>query len=56
MVGRTLSAVTLQRGAISDNFLRIELNHDYPANELRNIKIGAVSPVGLREASPLLVL
>ena len=56
MLGRTLSAVTLESGALSGNYLRIELARPRPANELIDIRIGALTDAGLRETSPLQVL
>lgn len=56
MVGKTLSVVTLDKDALSDNFLKVELNWKAQPNELRRVKIGAVTEVGLREANPLTVL
>jgi threonylcarbamoyladenosine tRNA methylthiotransferase MtaB len=56
MVGRTLSAVTLTEGALSDNFLKVELSTSRLANQLVELRIGAVTASGLREYSPLAVL
>jgi threonylcarbamoyladenosine tRNA methylthiotransferase MtaB len=56
MVGRTLSVVTLADGALSDNFLKVDLATPRAANQLIDVKIGSVSPGGLREHSPLAVL
>ena len=56
MLGRTLSAVTLEQGALSGNYLKIELAEARPANQLIDVEIGAVSESGLREKRPLLVL
>jgi threonylcarbamoyladenosine tRNA methylthiotransferase MtaB len=55
-LGRTLSAVTLEQGALSDNFLRIELAHPRPANQLTDIAIGSLTSNGLRERSELQIL
>ena len=52
MVGRTLSVVTLDHGALSDNYLKIELAGEVRPNELRDVLIGSVGETGLREASP----
>jgi len=49
MVCRTLSAVTLSDGALSDNFLKVELSRPRPANQLIDVTIGAVTETGLRE-------
>ena len=56
MVGRTLSAVTLEKGALSGNFLKVELAEPRPANQLVDLRIGAVSAGGLREQAALMVL
>jgi threonylcarbamoyladenosine tRNA methylthiotransferase MtaB len=56
MPGRTLSVVTLTEGALSDNFLKVELATPRPANQLIDVKIGAVTAAGLREHNPLTVL
>ena len=56
MIGRTLSVVTLTEGALSDNFLKVELSSPRPANHLIDIPIGSVTASGLREYSPLAVL
>jgi len=56
MIGRTLSVVTLSEGALSDNFLRVELAHPRPANQLVDVQIGSLTPVGLREQGALTVL
>jgi threonylcarbamoyladenosine tRNA methylthiotransferase MtaB len=56
MIGRTLSVVTLTDGALSDNFLKVELAAPRPPNQLVNVKISSVTTTGLREHSPLAVL
>jgi threonylcarbamoyladenosine tRNA methylthiotransferase MtaB len=56
MLGRTLSVVTLTEGALSDNFLKVELAAPRPANQLIDVKIGSVTAAGLREHNPLTVL
>jgi len=52
MVGRTLSAVTLHNGggALSENYLRIELSQSYPANDIVELRIGSLTDTGLRES------
>jgi threonylcarbamoyladenosine tRNA methylthiotransferase MtaB len=52
MVGRTLSAVTLQEGggALSENYLRIELTRSHCSNAMVDLRIGSVTETGLREA------
>src|ERR1700733_1111818 len=56
MLGRTLSVVTLGDGALSDNFLKVELATPRPANQLIDVKIGSLTSNGLREHSALTVL
>jgi len=53
MVGRTLSAVTLHETgtALSGNYLKVELAAPREANLLVDLRIGAVSGGGLREAA-----
>jgi hypothetical protein len=56
MLGRTLSVVTLTDGALSDNFLKVELAKPRASNQLMDVKIGSLAPNGLREYSALTVL
>ena len=56
MIGRTMSVVTLTEGALSDNFLKVELATQRPANQLVDIKIGSLASNGLREHHALTVL
>jgi threonylcarbamoyladenosine tRNA methylthiotransferase MtaB len=50
MVGRTLSAVTLHSGeALTENYLKVELSRERPANALVDLRIGGVTSIGLRE-------
>jgi threonylcarbamoyladenosine tRNA methylthiotransferase MtaB len=56
MLGRSLSVVTLGQGALSDNFLKVELASGRAANLLIDVKIGSVTPTGLREHNALAVL
>jgi threonylcarbamoyladenosine tRNA methylthiotransferase MtaB len=49
MVGRTLSAVTLEHGALSDNYLKIELAIPRPANRLIDVNIDSVTAAGIGE-------
>ena len=56
MLGRTLSVVTLEDGALSDNFLKVELAVPRPANRLVDVRVGAVTAGGVREESALMVL
>lgn len=57
MVGRTLSAVTLDNGkALTDNYLNVELAAPRAANQMVDLRIGAVTAAGLSEAGALTVL
>jgi threonylcarbamoyladenosine tRNA methylthiotransferase MtaB len=56
MIGRTLSVVTLAEGALSDNFLKVELAAPRAANQMVNVKIGSLSANGLREHAALQIL
>jgi threonylcarbamoyladenosine tRNA methylthiotransferase MtaB len=56
MIGRTLSVVTLAEGALSDNFLKVDLATPRAANQLIDVRIGSINPAGLREHSALTVL
>ena len=56
MMGRMLSVVTLDQGALSDNFLRVDLAASRVANRLLDVRIGAVTAGGLRERASLMVL
>jgi threonylcarbamoyladenosine tRNA methylthiotransferase MtaB len=53
MVGQTLSAVTLHETgtALSGNYLKVEVVRPREANLLVDLRIGAVTAVGLREAA-----
>lgn len=52
MVGRTLSAVTLHGGgALTANFLKVELSRLRAGNDIVELRIGGVGGVGLRESA-----
>ena len=51
MVGKTLSVVTLEQGALSENYLKVELSGTAKPNQIRDVTIGSVGETGLREAS-----
>ena len=55
-IGRTLSVVTLAEGALSDNFIKVELAGPRPANQLVDIRIGSITKDSLREHELLRVL
>jgi len=52
MVGRTLSVVTLTEGALSDNYLHVDLGRPREANRLVDVRVGSVTQAGLGEAMP----
>ena len=56
--GRSLSVVTLEPGmpALSDNYLKVELASDRPANQILDVEIAEVTGDGLREAGPFRLL
>ncbi len=53
MVGRTLSAVTLNEGntALTENYLKVEMARPREANRLVDLAIGGVTSAGLHEAT-----
>jgi threonylcarbamoyladenosine tRNA methylthiotransferase MtaB len=53
MIGRNLSVVTLTEGALSNNFLKVELASRRAANQMVDVNIGSLSANGLREHDPL---
>ncbi len=56
-VGRTLSAVTLDNGrALTGNYVAVDLARPRLANEIIDVRIGALSSAGLAEAGALPVL
>jgi hypothetical protein len=55
-VGCKLSVVTLENGALSDNFLKVELAANRPVNSMIDVEIGGLTQQGLRERSPFVVL
>jgi threonylcarbamoyladenosine tRNA methylthiotransferase MtaB len=56
MLGRSLSVVTLSDGALSDNFLKVELASPRERNQMMDVKIGSLTSNGLREHSALSIL
>ncbi len=56
MVGRTLSVVTLEGGALSSNYLKVMLTVPRPANRILDVRIGGFAGDHLREAASLAVL
>jgi threonylcarbamoyladenosine tRNA methylthiotransferase MtaB len=56
MIGRNLSVVTLTEGALSNNFLKVELASRRAANQMVDVNIGSLSANGLREHDPLPII
>jgi threonylcarbamoyladenosine tRNA methylthiotransferase MtaB len=56
MIGRTISVVTLDRGALSENYLKVSLAAAREANRIADIRIGGISGDGLSEVGALRVL
>ena len=56
MIGSTVSAVTIEDGALSDNYLKISLARPHEANRIVDVLIGGLTADGLHEASMLTVL
>ena len=58
MLGRTLSAVTIEDGhiALSDNYLKIALARPREANRIVDISIGGLTADGLHEAGMMPIL
>ena len=53
MVGRTLSAVTLHEpgAALTGNYLKVAMAHERAPNSIVDLRIGGVTPQGIREAA-----
>jgi threonylcarbamoyladenosine tRNA methylthiotransferase MtaB len=58
MLGRTVSAVTLEQAgaALTGNYLKVELAELRGPNRIVDLRIGALTAEGLREAGPLVLL
>jgi threonylcarbamoyladenosine tRNA methylthiotransferase MtaB len=56
MIGKTLSVVTLDRGGLSDNYIRVRLATPRPANRIVDVRIGAETADGLAEAGSFQIL
>ncbi|MGI8961265.1 MAG: tRNA (N(6)-L-threonylcarbamoyladenosine(37)-C(2))-methylthiotransferase MtaB [Bryobacteraceae bacterium] len=58
MIGKTLSAVTLDQGgvALTSNFLKVQLAQPRKPNQMVDLEIGGVCGAGLRERSLLPVI
>jgi hypothetical protein len=48
--------VTLTEGALSNNFLKVELASRRAANQMVDVNIGSLSANGLREHDPLPII
>ncbi len=56
MVGRKISVVTLDRGALSENYLKVSLAAPREANRIVDVRVGGVSGDGLSEIGTLAVI
>jgi threonylcarbamoyladenosine tRNA methylthiotransferase MtaB len=56
LVGRMLSVVTLEDGALSDNYVKVALARPRPANRIEEIRVGGLTTDGVYEAGALPVL
>jgi threonylcarbamoyladenosine tRNA methylthiotransferase MtaB len=56
MVGRTISVVTLDRGALSENYLKVSLAVPREANRIVDVRVGGVFGDGLSEIGTLAVI
>jgi threonylcarbamoyladenosine tRNA methylthiotransferase MtaB len=56
MIGRRLSVVTLTEGALSDNFIKVELATPRAPNQMVDVEIGSVTAAGVSERSTFTIL
>ncbi len=56
MIGRTLSAVTLDQDALTENYLKVKLAAPRDANRIIDVRIGGLSADGVAETGALRVL
>jgi len=56
MIGKTVSAVTLDEGALSENYLKIKLAIPREPNRIVDVKVGGVTADGLYESGMMPVL
>jgi threonylcarbamoyladenosine tRNA methylthiotransferase MtaB len=56
MIGKTLSAVTLDHGALSDNYIKVKLAFPRPANRIVDVRIGSETADGVAEAGAFQIL
>jgi threonylcarbamoyladenosine tRNA methylthiotransferase MtaB len=56
MIGKTLSVVTLEDGALSDNYIKVKLGTPRPANVIVDLRIGSETADGLAEAVAFRIL
>lgn len=56
MIGKALSAVTLDDGALSDNYIKVKLAFPRPANRIVDVRIGSETADGVAEAGAFQIL
>ena len=56
MLGRTISVVTIEDGALSENYLKVKLARPREPNRIEDILIGGLTADGLHEAGMLPVV
>ena len=56
MIGKTVSAVTLDDGALSENYIKVKLARAREANRMVNVRIGSLTADGVAEAGALTVV
>ncbi len=56
MIGETLSVVTLEDGALSDNYIKVKLATPRAANVILDVRIGSETADGLAEAGAFQIL
>jgi len=56
MIGKTLSVVTLDNGALSDNYIKVKLAFPRPANQIVDVRIGSETADGLAESGAFPIL
>jgi hypothetical protein len=56
MLARTLSVVTLEDGALSDNYLKVALARPRQANRIEKVTIGGITNDGLYESGMLPII
>jgi hypothetical protein len=56
MIGRTVSAVTLGSGALSENYLKVRLTRSREANRIVDVKIAGLTDQGVSEVGDFPIL